>query len=99
MRRPHRTRPGPEVTTPRVSTVELRVLDGPNLYYPRPAIKLTLEIPGWMRAVARRRCSLPGAPGDKLGGIESRSATSRTVASEARIQPGISSVSLIAGRG
>ena len=52
-----------------------------------------------MRAVARRRCSLPGAPGDRLGGIESRSATSRTVVSEARIQPGTSSVSLIAGRG
>ena len=26
--------------------VELRVLDGANLYFPRPAIKLTLEVPG-----------------------------------------------------
>ena len=25
--------------------VELRVLDGANLYFPRPAVKLTLEIP------------------------------------------------------
>ena len=30
--------------------VELRVLDGPNLYFPRPAIKLRLHVPGWMRA-------------------------------------------------
>ena len=37
------------MTTPRVWTVEQRVLDGPNLYYPRPAVKLTLEVPGWMR--------------------------------------------------
>ncbi len=33
-----------------VTVVELRVLDGPNLYFPRPAIKLTLAVPGWMRA-------------------------------------------------
>jgi cyanophycin synthetase len=30
--------------------VELRVLDGPNLYFPRPAVKLTLEVAGWLRA-------------------------------------------------
>jgi cyanophycin synthetase len=28
--------------------VELRVLDGPNLYFTRPAIKLTLGITGWL---------------------------------------------------
>ncbi len=33
-----------------VGTVELRVLDGPNLFFPRPAIKLTLSVPGWMGA-------------------------------------------------
>ena len=33
-----------------VELVELRVLEGPNLYFPRPAIKLTLSIPGWLRA-------------------------------------------------
>ncbi|MEA2556341.1 MAG: cyanophycin synthetase [Actinomycetota bacterium] len=32
-----------------VTVVELRVLDGPNLYFPRPAMKLTLAVPGWMR--------------------------------------------------
>lgn len=33
-----------------VELVELRVLEGPNLYFPRPAIKLTLAVPGWLRA-------------------------------------------------
>jgi cyanophycin synthetase len=33
-----------------VRIVELRVLDGPNLYFPRPAVKLTLEVAGWLRA-------------------------------------------------
>ena len=26
------------------SLVELRVLEGPNLYFPRPAVKLTLDV-------------------------------------------------------
>jgi cyanophycin synthetase len=54
--------------------IELRVLEGPNIYFPRPAIKLTLSVDGWMElseghaaAVARRigvpRSSRPGAPG------------------------------------
>ena len=30
--------------------VELRVLDGPNLYFTRPAVKLTLAVPGWLGA-------------------------------------------------
>jgi cyanophycin synthetase len=33
-----------------VQIVELRVLDGPNLYFSRPAVKLTIAAPGWMRA-------------------------------------------------
>jgi cyanophycin synthetase len=33
-----------------VELVELRVLDGPNLYFPRPAVKVTIAAPGWMRA-------------------------------------------------
>ena len=32
----------------RVRLVELRVLEGPNLYFPRPAIKITLAVPGWL---------------------------------------------------
>jgi cyanophycin synthetase len=33
-----------------VRLVELRVLDGPNLYFTRPAVKLTLSVPGWLQA-------------------------------------------------
>ena len=31
-----------------VELVELRVLDGPNLYFTRPAVKLTVALPGWL---------------------------------------------------
>ena len=47
--------------------VELRVLDGPNLYFSRPTVKLTLAIPGWIEssedrvASAAMRSELPGA--------------------------------------
>jgi cyanophycin synthetase len=34
--------------------IELRVLDGPNLYFPRPAIKVTVAVPGWLRATTAR---------------------------------------------
>ena len=34
---------GPTASTPR-SLVELRLLDGPNLYFPRPAAKVTLDL-------------------------------------------------------
>jgi cyanophycin synthetase len=36
------------MVAPRAELVELRVLDGPNLYFPRPAIKLTLAVAGWL---------------------------------------------------
>jgi len=55
------------------SLLELRVLEGPNLYFPRAAIKLTLDVGGLSAAsedVARRfadriglRSARPGAPG------------------------------------
>ena len=51
-----------------VEIVELRVLDGPNLYFPRPAVKLTLAVPGWLRATEPRLTrmatdmALPGRP-------------------------------------
>jgi len=38
------------VPTPAADLLELRILDGPNLYFPRPAVKVTLEAAGWMRA-------------------------------------------------
>jgi cyanophycin synthetase len=37
-----------------VRLVELRVLEGPNLYFTRPAIKLTLAVPGWLAASEER---------------------------------------------
>lgn len=62
--------PGDE---PPVSTSEVRLLEGPNLYFPRPAVKLTLAVPGWVdadpdrmraacRAVGLDRVQ-PGSPG------------------------------------
>ncbi|MGE5459183.1 MAG: Mur ligase family protein [Solirubrobacterales bacterium] len=57
-----------------VTLVELRVLEGPNLYFPRPAIKLTLAVPGWLalseerfaaRAAAGGNGGRPGRPGSE----------------------------------
>ena len=43
------------------------MLDGPNLYFPRPAVKLTIGVGGWLdvpeERLARRRWSAPGATG------------------------------------
>ena len=62
------------MTTPNPVTVaEVRVLEGPNLYFAKPAIKVSLELPGYLAAeeadlaaVAGRaglRASRVGAPG------------------------------------
>ncbi len=62
------------MAAPAADLVELRVLDGPNLYFPRPAIKLTLRVAGWQRASAAtvakagealgvRAAAHPGEPG------------------------------------
>jgi cyanophycin synthetase len=57
-----------------VEVIELRILDGPNVYFPRPAVKLTLRVPGWLRASPERLermardLDLPrsaGHPGDR----------------------------------
>jgi len=61
-----------------VRAVEVRVLDGPNLYFPRPSIKLTLAVPGWMRASdarvrsAAERLGVPGASVPGRPGTEQR---------------------------
>ncbi|HZD18570.1 MAG TPA: Mur ligase family protein [Actinomycetota bacterium] len=58
----------------RVELLELRVLDGPNRYFPRPAVKLTLAAPGLLslpddraeRLLARTRSNgQPGGPGSE----------------------------------
>jgi cyanophycin synthetase len=54
-RRPRKNRSaGAPSRPPAVDVVELRVLDGPNIYFPRPAVKLTLSVPGWQRATTER---------------------------------------------
>ena len=61
-------------TEPAVRTREVRLLDGPNLYFPRPAVKVTLALPGLSAAskddiraltaaAGLRRGGQPGAPG------------------------------------
>ena len=57
---------------PRVTVTEVRVLEGPNLYFTRPAIKIIADCPGYLsadertlRAIATRlgpRGVRPGAP-------------------------------------
>ncbi len=70
-----------------VRAVELRILDGPNLYFPRPAVKLVLAVPGWMRASDARMRSVAEALGlsgaDKPGraGTEHRRRMAMRVAS------------------
>ena len=84
-----------------VEIVELRVLDGPNLYFPRPAVKLTLAVPGWLRATEPRlarlatEIGLPGAarPGAR-GSEQRRRFTARAGAHVARSLAKASSVRL-----
>ena len=61
------------VSAPAVAVTEVRVLEGPNLYFAKPAIKVSLELPGYLSAdesvlaaLAARiemRSARPGAPG------------------------------------
>jgi cyanophycin synthetase len=60
------------MTASTVTVTEVRVLEGPNLYFPRPAIKIVVRAPGYLsvdettlRAVSQRlgmRVVRPGAP-------------------------------------
>lgn len=62
-------------SAPTVTVAEVRVLEGPNLYFAKPAIKVSLELPGYLSAeerdladLARRaglRGSRPGQPGSE----------------------------------
>ena len=53
--------PGP--AAPAVSVMEVRVLEGPNLYFTRPAVKVMLDVPGIIDAPARRARRLAGRLG------------------------------------
>jgi cyanophycin synthetase len=46
-----------------VRLIELRVLEGPNLYFTRPAIKLTLAVPGWLGISDDRMLAISGRLG------------------------------------
>src|SRR2546429_7793429 len=51
---------------------ELRVLDGPNLYFTRPAIKLTLGVGSWLDLPderAKRLARRAGIPSGARGGV------------------------------
>jgi cyanophycin synthetase len=44
-----------------VRLAELRVLEGPNVYFARPAVKLTLAVPGWLHASEARLAAVAEA--------------------------------------
>src|SRR5438552_6428897 len=46
-----------------VSLVELRLLDGPNLYFTRPAVKLVVALPGWLALSEQRARAIAAAAG------------------------------------
>jgi len=59
--------------------VELRVLDGPNLYFTRPAIKLTLDVSPWLtlsqarvERLTQRTAFTPSASGGQPGSDQRR---------------------------
>lgn len=64
-----------------VRLVELRVLDGPNLYFTRPAVKLTLAVPGWLDMTEARAASLAARMG--LRGVDPEASP------KARVRPGL----------
>jgi cyanophycin synthetase len=71
---------------PGTALVELRVLDGANLYFPRPAIKLTLEVPGLLSLPEERAAAvaveveLAAGPAGPPGGEQRRRFAARLLA-------------------
>jgi cyanophycin synthetase len=69
----------------RADLVELRVLDGPNLYFPRPAVKLTMAVGGWLDVPEERltavleRVGATGHPG-RAGSDQRRRTVARLAA-------------------
>ena len=74
--------PRTDVADP-VRLIELRVLEGPNLYFTRPAIKLTLAVPGWLTASDERILAIAerlGVPGGARTGPPESEQRRRVVA-------------------
>jgi cyanophycin synthetase len=73
------------VAPSRADLVELRVLDGPNLYFPRPAVKLTIGVGGWLGvpeerlSAAMERAGVSGRPG-RAGSDQRRRSVARLAA-------------------
>ena len=85
----HRPSPGP--AAPAVATREVRLLEGPNLSSPRPAVKVTLTLPGYLAAppeVVRAVCGAlglrRGQPGAE-GSAQRQQAVVRVVERAARL--------------
>jgi cyanophycin synthetase len=85
--------------------VELRVLDGANLYFPRPAIKLTLDVAGLLSLPTERAAAvagevglMAGAPGPP-GGEQRRRFASRLLAHLVRRTAAAAGVRALAVRG
>ena len=86
------------------SLVELRVLEGPNLYFPRPAVKLTLDLTGLVelsepeaRELARRLGLSSARPGGPATAFRQRFAA-RAVARLVRMVAAASGISRLAVR-
>jgi cyanophycin synthetase len=54
-------------TRPGVTTREVRLLEGPNLYFPRPAVKVTLALPGYLDAPVDTLRAVSAAAGLRRG--------------------------------
>jgi cyanophycin synthetase len=67
----------------RVRLIELRVLEGPNLYFPRPAIKLTIAVPGWLALPEERFGRIAAAVG--ANGKPGRPGSEQRLRSVARV--------------
>jgi len=67
---------------PAARLVELRVLDGPNLYFTRPAVKLTLAVPGWLALSEARAAGAATAARGDWGGGSPRASSDSTASGE-----------------
>jgi len=57
---------GPMSTAPRVTVSEVRVLEGPNLYFPRPAIKVIVGCPGYLSIAESTLATISGRLGMRV---------------------------------
>ena len=62
----------PKGNGPAATIAELRVLDGPNLFFPRPAVQLTLDVPWYLDATEERMLSVADRLGVPAGPARSR---------------------------